>query len=102
VGWYWPGARPRKRSSVDVLDRCQVGDSEPEMPLTVGVTLRLDGSPLESLERAIGKSLERGTQGAACIENSVNLRLRVPVRVTMGCGTGISLGCTYRIDATAS
>ena len=59
--------------SVDVLDRFQVGDGEPGMPLTVGVALRLDGSPLESLERAIGKSLERGAQGVACMEKFCQL-----------------------------
>jgi hypothetical protein len=59
--------------SVDVLDRSQVGDGEPGMPLTVGVALRLDGSPLESFEHSIGKSLERGTQGAACMEQFCQL-----------------------------
>ena len=54
--------------NIDVLDRSQVEDDESWLPLTVGVALRLDGSPLESLERAIEKKLQRETQGVACIE----------------------------------
>jgi len=54
--------------NIDILDRSQVADGAPSLPLTVSVALRLDTPPLKSLERAIGKDIQRGTQGAVCLE----------------------------------